>query len=202
MQFGAARTRFSRLKSGAPDGIYEDIPYSENRYINFQNSVTKSKQIEALKSVKSTKPIAVVQTASRNRVIRSTDNINEQELLLELSKEWEIVLLEYESQRFSDTQGRFGQSEYHSITFKNLEEQMNVLSQADICISFTHGDFRSNTYVPALIGKQSIVVTSKKLMENSAVETWNEHVFSGEIIPIIFSSNEATRLAIKQIKNA
>lgn len=198
IKFGAARTRFSRFFWGNPEDIYTSLPVQDNIYINLQQNLSSDELVSANNATHSDLPIMIIQTAARDRIIRSTDDIDEDSVIKEISSIWNVILLEYRSTRYSDTQGIFENNTYQKIQIENLAQQIAVMSCASVCVSFTHGDFRSNTYVPAFAGMKSIVITDESTLQNSAVEFWNDHVFSGKIIPIIYNSSQSTLKRIQE----
>jgi hypothetical protein len=202
IKFGAPRTMFARLFNDVPQDIYLDVPILENSYRNILENLTSGENSAADLIRKSERPIAMIQTATRVRINRVTNELDEEKFLEEFALHWEVILLEYESSRTSDTQGVFNTYKFRKIMVKSLAEQLALLSKADICINFTHGDFRSNTYVPALAGFRSYVITDNLTLKNSSIQLWNKSVFDGEIIPIICESPDLAVLEIQRIQKS
>lgn len=202
LTFGAPRSFFSRLFCSKPQDIYLNAPIQENSYRDIAENLRAHEISHVEVFSQSMRPRAIIQTASRNRINRVQNFLDEEVFLNEIAKYWEVYLLEYESTRNSDTQGTFKLDSFQKIRVKTLAEQISYLSKADVCISFTHGDFRSNTYVPALAGLKSFVITDKETLKNSDIKLWNESVFAGEIIPITLENPELVVLEIKRIQNS
>jgi len=201
-KFGAPRTRFTRLRWGNPDEIYVNLPTIENRYIDLRKNLIQKDFNKVALIPKSESEIALIQRAERSRVIRLDNSINEDDYLHQISKLYSVYLLDYTSNRFADTQGKFLSTAYPHIEIESLGEQVALLSISDLNLNFIHGDFRSNTYVAAFSGKQSFVITPPELYNGAYIEKWNSEVFSGEIVPFVYTANTHPSDLLEFIKNS
>jgi hypothetical protein len=186
--FGGARNRINRLLHGYPQSIYHELAVTENQYIDFSTSICRNQPISQVKELSDTLPVCVLQRAERNRIVRSQSTVNEIEIMNELSRHYRLILLDFDSNRNQDTKGVFENSRFEHLTLTSLEDQFRIMKSADICVNFTHGDFRSNNYVPAMVGMVSYCISPIELIDLKTIEFWNQNVFSGEIVPIAYTT--------------
>jgi hypothetical protein len=201
-KFGAPRSRFARVRWGSPDDIYKGLPSGENDFIDLRENLIekdfkKNKMIE-----NQNRKVALIQKAKRTRIIRIDNFIDEDIYLEEIAKSYEVVLLDYSSSRFADTQGKFTSTVFPHIEIESLGEQVALFSKSDLNINFIHGDFRSNTYVAAFCGKKSFVITPSELYDREYIDKWNDEVFSGEIVPFVYSSDSKVSDLLDFINNS
>ncbi len=188
-KFGAPRSRFARFRWGRPDDIYNELPSGENYYIDLRENLIE-KDFRKNKAVEDhSRKVALIQRAERTRIIRVDNFIDESVYLEEIAKSYEVILLDYTSSRFADTQGKFESTLFPHIEIESLGEQVALFSKSDLNINFIHGDFRSNTYVAAFCGKKSFVITPLELYNREYIDKWNDEVFSGEVVPFVYSSD-------------
>ncbi len=201
-KFGAPRSRFARVRWGRPDDIYNELPSGENDYIDLRENLIeidfkKNKMVED-----HSRKVALIQRAERTRIIRVDNFIDENIYLEEIAKSHEVILLDYTSNRFADTQGKFASTLFPHIEIESLGEQVALFSKSDLNVNFIHGDFRSNTYVAAFCGKKSFVITPSELYNRDYIDKWNDEVFSGEIVPFVYSSDSEVSDLLDFINNS
>ena len=201
-KFGAPRTRFSRLRWGSPDDIYKRLPSGENKYIDLRENLIEIDFKKNHLAEDENSKVALIQRAERERIIRVDNFIDEDMYLEALAKSHKVVLLDYTSSRYADTQGKFTSTIFPHIELESLGEQVALFSKSDLVINFIHGDFRSNTYVAAFCGKQSFVITPSELYDREYIDKWNKEVFSGEIVPVIYSSTSKVSELLHFINNS
>ena len=86
-----------------------------------------------------------------------------------------------------------------SIISSGTEKPIPVLiTNADKCIFFTEGDFRSHLYLPPMMGKDVHVITSKDVwnLHSAPYQYWNKNVFKfgGKIIPHVLEENSTLKI--------
>ncbi len=201
-KFGAPRSRFTRIRWGRPDDIYTGLPTGENDYIDLRKNLIEADFNKNPIIEYCNRKVALIQRAERSRIIRVDNSIDEDSYLEEIAKSYEIFLLDYTSTRYADTQGKFKSVAFPHIELETLGEQVALFSKSDLNINFIHGDFRSNTYVAAFCGKRSFVITPSKLYNREYIDKWNKEVFSGEIVPFVYSSDSKVSDLLDFINNS
>ena len=204
LTFGAQRNRLEAFprKMQYPS-IYTDYILSGNCYVNLRDQINKNELKKFQKLAKSSELLIVVQRAERELVVRNNTRLDEEEILESLSRYGRIILLEYKPSRMLDTAGIFDSKfGYERITFDSLAEQVSVLIHADVCLSLSHGDFRSHNYIAPFIGKVGYSVAPFEILRNSALEIWNEKIFPGKIIPVPTDNLKSSEIASLVISHA
>lgn len=197
VSFGAQRNRFEAFpgKFQHPT-IYTNYILTDNIFLNLLQLIDTRESTRFQNLATGSRPLILVQRAERELVIRNDARMNEFQILEELSKFGKVVLMEYTPSRTFDTSGVFNSEfKYERITFNSLAEQVALLLHADICVSFSHGDFRSHNYIAPFLGKVGYSIAPFEILKNSAFELWNEKVFPGKIVAIPSDNLLASEIA-------
>ena len=177
IKFGANRFCFGLDTEHAT--IYDGSNLKQNKYTQLR---TKNKSTAGVEG-----DYIFVMTASRSQIVRDNKTLDIESILNALSSLGEVIVGEFKTVRTNETEPISHSNQQvrrHSIS--NLEEQVNLINFAKVCVFISEGDFRSHTYVPPMAGRDVFVIGSSGIYKNGDIEGWNRHVFNfgGQIIPL------------------
>ena len=184
---------------GVEGSIYEQLDLGNNIYHKIEPDLRVRSKIEKQMGFDLSQPFILLQTRTREVVVRSRTVIPKERLIHLLAKNSKVVLLSFDTGRKLDSYSHFD-SPPNCIPYacKSFVEQACLIHFAQRCLFFTEGDFGSHIYVPPFMGKDVIAVAPRDVYElgTTPVEFWNRNVFrfGGQIIPKvsedIFSKEE------------
>ena len=169
--------------------IYDTPVLSNNTYTKISCDFSRELQLnlEEKLGFRLSTNYTLIQTAYRHTVRRSKVELDH-EKLFEYFDAPNIVLLDFNTNRFNDSFSKFENDGKTVISLDNFDEQACLIHYATECIFLTEGDFRSHNYIPPLLGKDVVSVAPKDVLNlpSSAIKFWNKNVFKfgGQIIPL------------------
>jgi len=136
-------------------------------------------------------PYILCQTAWRTHVQRSKVKIDYSRILSKLQTLGiKIVLLDFDTGKKDDSYSQFDDERFEIVSCNNFDEQTSLIQNAQACIFFTEGDFRSHLYVPPFVGKDVIIISPHDIlsMDSAPIDFWNSNVFKfgGQMLPITY----------------
>lgn len=170
--------RFEYGHADCEGDIYQQLDTSRNDYIQLSSISDLAPQ--------SAKNSLLIMRASRGRITRFHGKVSEAEIISRLAADFPVKLMEFDSNRWDDTEGRFGVTDIERVTVSSLREQVDLIASSRLCVFFTEGDFRSHTYIPPMCGRDVFVLGEAALFGNGNLQLWNQEVFrfGGQIRPL------------------
>ena len=186
---------FGLERPGGKGGIYNNranqLNIDNNEYIKFHPKPNLKTQIEKKLKFNLDQPYILCQTGWRSHIGISHADIDYESYLSEFIKTHNVVLLDFKTGRSHDSYSKF-KNKYINYQCKSFNEQSVLIKNADKCIFFTEGDFRSHLYLPPMMGKDVHVIAPQKVwdLHSAPYHYWNENVFKfgGQIIPHILEN--------------
>lgn len=162
--------------------IYEDLNIDNNLYakISIVNDSDIRKNIEKKLGWSLNEKYILFQNRERNIVVRSKEKIVYQKLLQDLSENFKIVLLSFNTGRKDDSFSKISElKNCYNISISNFPEQGILIQNAALNIFSTEGDFGSHIYIPPFMGKDVIAIAPKDIYEigTTPISYWNDNVF-------------------------
>ncbi len=174
------------LPNGFKNGIYK----IHHNYLDLNNNVfIKLCNFDSPRQIK--EPYILLQTAWRTHVQRSKVKIDYSKILdsLKLLK-IKILLLDFNTGKKDDSFSKFDDKRFEIISCDNFNDQVSLIKNAEACIFFTEGDFRSHLYIPPFVGKNVIIISPQDIlnMPQAPINFWNKNVFKfgGQMLPIVY----------------
>lgn len=204
--FGSDRKRYK------PD-IYDSLNLENNIYRKIEPDLSVKSNVERKLGWALETPFVLCQTRSRKIVVRSQDIVPKERIIKALSREINVVLLEFHTGRYFDSYSSFdhptlkNQKNIFIYKCQSFVEQICLIHFAKHCLFFTEGDFGSHIYIPPFLGKNVTAVAPKSVYQlgTSPIDFWNKNVFQfgGQIIPKVseevLSSQQSMRKLIYEI---
>jgi len=162
---------------GAPLRIEENL-YNQIKLDSFMDE-TKEK-IQEKVDIDLDEPFIFTQTAFRTGYdLRSTVEIDHENLFKGLKDKYPILFLDFKSGRKLDSFSNF--DGYQTYSTNNLKEQLVLMSLSKYNILTSEGDYRSHFYLPCFVGKDSHVIAANDIMNRlsaTSCDFYNEYVFT------------------------
>ena len=185
---------------GGRGGIYNNpsnqLNLNNNEYTKIQPSDCK-KKIEDKLNFSLEEPYILCQTGWRSHIGISHAEIDYESYLSEFIKKYNVILLDFETGRSHDSYSKF-KNKYINYQCKSLSEQSVLITNADKCIFFTEGDFRSHLYLPPMMGKDVHIIAPQDVwnLHSAPYQFWNKNVFKfgGQIIPHVLEDELKLKL--------
>jgi hypothetical protein len=185
--FGCDR---SSAASGDPveGNIYEALDLENDVFEKILPDFSVRRAIEEKLGWNLETPFVLVQTRSREIVVRSKDLVPKEQLIEELVRRFNVVLLSFRTGRYLDSYSSFNKiANCYSYDSKSFLEQACLVHFAKHCVFFTEGDFGSHIYVPPFMGKDVFAIAPRSVYQldtlpgvrwsTTPIEFWNRKVF-------------------------
>lgn len=186
-RLGCNREQFA---VGGEGDIYDRLDLGNNEYSKIKPDLSKSADIESRIGFSLKEPYILVQSRTRDVVIKSDTEVPKENLIRKLAETTRVVLLAFSTGRKNDSYSRFKDSPGATIfECRSFVEQACLIHFARKCVFFTEGDFGSHIYVPPFLGKNVLAIAPSSIykLETTPIDFWNRNVFrfGGQIIPRI-----------------
>ena len=171
-------------------GIYYDLNLNNNMFIKIKPMYNNIAQVQRKLGFNLDEKYILCQGGFRDVIMRSKEKIDYTKIFRDISKDYKLVLLNFDTGRNMDSKSLFNSKNFDLTIYncQSFEEQSILINYAVACLFFTEGDFRSHNYLPPFMGKNVYSVASKNTFTigTTPINFWNEHVFKfgGKIIPI------------------
>ena len=192
---------------GYHGAIYASLNLANNAYSKIQADTRTKSRIEAKLGFALEEPYVLIQ--SRRRVVgpQSAGELDARPLVEEFARHYRVVYLLFSTGRYLDSGSRASLDAVTTYEAASFLEQSCLIAHARHCVFLTEGDLGSHTYLPPLLGKDVVVVTSRNVFSrrSAPVDFWNRNVFrlGGQMIPwpseTLDSSEEIRRAAARLI---
>ena len=178
---------------GGRSGIYNEpqnkLNVDNNEYKLISTFNDYRNDIEEELNFDLSKPYILCQTGWRKHIGISKTEIDYEVFIPKLTEKYNVIFLNFETGRTHDSYSKF-ENKYMKYKCKTFDEQATLISNADHCVFFTEGDFRSHLYLPPFLGKDVHTIASKDIwnLHSAPYEFWNENIFKfgGQIIPYVY----------------
>jgi hypothetical protein len=185
---------FGLERPGGRGGIYNNranqLNIDNNEYIKIKPSNHRS-QVEEKLNFDLDQPYILCQTGWRSHIGISHTDIDYESYLSEFIKSHNIILLNFETGRSHDSYSKF-ENKYINYQCESFNEQSVLIENANKCIFFTEGDFRTHLYLPPMMGKDVHIIAPQKVwnLHSAPYQYWNKNIFKfgGQIIPHILEN--------------
>jgi hypothetical protein len=206
--FGVDRHYYGR--KGHPGRIY-DAPdlVKNNLYRRIEPDDSVRVGIEQQLGLNLDLPYVLVQSRRRSIGPQVGNNISEHLLIEEVTRRLPTVVLSFETKRLLDSASAFEEKASRALYYsvRSFREQSCLISHARKCIFLSEGDLGSHTYLPPFMGKDVVVVASRKIFKlpSAPLEFWNKQVFTfgGQMIPYeaesLFESSVHLREGVEKL---
>lgn len=187
--FSSNPVRINDCTFGEGD-IYDRLDLNNNFYRKIEPDLSVRNEIENHIGFSLSEPYVLVQTRTREVVVRSRVIIPKEQMIQILAEQSKVVLLSFNTMRKFDSYSQFNTVPncFH-YTGTSFAEQACLIHFAKKCLFFTEGDFGSHIYVPPFLGKDVYVIAPREVYEigTTPIDFWNRNVFrfGGQIIPKI-----------------